>query len=88
MLSLSLPSRIRLRVAQFDKVCRTAGHRTLADQAAHVGLTIGALSKIKNGKSGPDGYSIGAILTGCPDWTFEELFEVVTGETSETGIAA
>lgn len=79
---LSLPATVRLRVTQFDKIARTAGLKTLKEQAAHVGLTMGGLSRVKNGRSSPDGRSIGAIMTGFSDWDFEDLFEVVpTGET-------
>lgn len=77
---LSLPSTVRLRVSQFEKISKTAGLKTLADQAAHCGLNEGGLSRIKNRKSGPNGPSIAAILTAFPDWAFEDLFEVVPEE--------
>jgi len=81
---LSLPSTVRLRVTQFDKIARTAGLDTLTAQAAHVGLTEGGLSRVKNGRTGPNGHSIGAILSAFRQWTFEDLFEVVpTGEADE-----
>lgn len=83
----SMSSTIRLRVGRFEQICRTAGHKTLDEQAAAVGLTKGGLSKIKNFKSGPDGRSIGAILTALPEWSFEDLFEVVPQE-APTGVAA
>ena len=85
---LSLPATVKLRVTQFDKICRTAGLKTLEQQATHVGLTEGGLSRVKNGRTSPNARSIGAILAGFRDWSFEDLFEVVpSGEPESEAVA-
>ena len=81
---LSLPSTVQLRLDHFEKISQTAGLNTLAAQAARCNITEGGLSKIKAKKYSPSGRSIGSIMAAFPNWSFEDLFEVVpTGEPEE-----
>jgi len=78
---LSLASTVQLRLDRFEKILRTAGLNTLAAQASRCGVTEGCLSKLKARRYSPSGRSIGSILAAFPDWSFDDLFEVVeTGE--------
>lgn len=77
----SLPTTLRLRLDQFEKITQTAGLTTLEAQAAHTSLTIGAISKIRNRVNAPSAKTISCILSAFPQWTFEDFFEVVPTST-------
>ena len=77
-------SLIRLKVKQFDKIAASKGWGSTTAAARAIGCEVSTLSRIRRGERACGGDFIANLLVAANPWDFNDLFEVETGEPSES----
>lgn len=79
---------LRFRVDQFDRLMTPLGITSTTDQATFLGLSKATVSKVRRGVQRPGNRFIRRVRAALPDVPFEQLFELVDGESVDRGAAA
>jgi lambda repressor-like predicted transcriptional regulator len=74
---VSMPARIHLRTAQFQKFCALKDWRTDDAKARAMGIDPATLSRVLKGRCAPGERFIAASLAALPEVEFSDLYEVV-----------